>query len=176
GFPPELFAMQYPAPGDPVLATSVQRLLAPLPVAADHEWGLDHGTWSVLCHLFPLADVPVIQLSIDATRPPSFHYEIGARLRPLREEGILLLGSGDVVHNLQTYVRRGQRQEPYDWATRFEARVREGLTRGVHADLIDYPSLGRDALLAVPTPEHYLPLLHIPGASVPGAAITSSVE
>ncbi|HEY1873642.1 MAG TPA: 4,5-DOPA dioxygenase extradiol [Steroidobacteraceae bacterium] len=176
GFPPELFAMRYPAPGDPALAARVQRLLAPLPVAADHEWGLDHGSWSVLCHLFPQADVPAIQLSIDATRPPSFHYGLGARLRPLREEGILLLGSGDVVHNLQTYRRGRQRQEPYDWAVRFEARVREGLTSGAHAPLIDYAALGRDALLAVPTPEHYLPLLYVLGASVPGEAVSFPVE
>ena len=159
-----------------VLAARVQRLLAPLPVAADHEWGLDHGTWSVLCHLFPQANVPVIQLSIDATRPPSFHYGLGARLQPLREEGILLLGSGDVVHNLQTYVQGRQRQEPYDWAVRFEARVREGLTSGEHAPLIDYAALGRDALLAVPTPEHYLPLLYMLGASVPGEAVSFPVE
>lgn len=176
GFPPELFAMRYPAPGDPALAARVQRLLAPLPVAADQEWGLDHGTWSVLCHVFPQANVPVVQLSIDATRPPAFHYELGARLRPLREEGILLLGSGDVVHNLQAYVWGGARQEAYDWALRFEARIREGLIEGEHAPLIDYATLGRDALLAVPTPEHYLPLLYVLGASVPGETVSFPVE
>src|SRR5215472_12023938 len=143
GFPPELFAVRYPAPGDPALAARVQRLFAPLPVSADHDWGLDHGTWSVLCHLFPPAEVPVIQLSIDETQPPAFHYELGVRLRPLREEGILLLGSGDIVHNLQTYGRGRHLQEPYDWALRFEARVRQSLMSGEHAPLIDYSLLGR---------------------------------
>ncbi len=176
GFPCELFAVRYPAPGDPALATRVQRLLAPLPVSADQDWGLDHGTWSVLCHLFPHADVPVVQLSIDETQPPAFHYELGARLRPLREEGILLLGSGDIVHNLRAYAWGRRPQEPYDWAVRFEARVREALTRGEHAPLIDYPALSHDALLAVPTPEHYLPLLYVLGASEAGERVSFPVE
>jgi 4,5-DOPA dioxygenase extradiol len=176
GFPRELFAVRYPAPGDPALAARIQRLLAPLPVSADERWGLDHGTWSVLCHVFPRADVPVVQLSIDETQPPSFHYELGARLRPLREEGVLLLGSGDVVHNLHTYAWGRHQQEPYDWALRFEARVREGLMLGEHAPLVDYPTLGRDALLAVPTPEHYLPLLYVLGASVAGEQVSFPVE
>jgi 4,5-DOPA dioxygenase extradiol len=175
GFPPELFAVRYPAPGDPALAARVQRLLAPLPVSADHDWGLDHGTWSVLRHLFPRADVPVIQLSIDERQPPAFHYELGVRLQPLREEGILVLGSGDVVHNLRTFVR-GERQAAYDWALRFEARVRESLTSGDHTSLINYGALGRDAMLAVPTPEHYLPLLYVLGASLPGEAVSFPVE
>jgi 4,5-DOPA dioxygenase extradiol len=176
GFPRELFAVRYPAPGDAALAAQVRRLLAPLPVSADESWGLDHGTWSVLCHVFPQADVPVVQLSIDETQPPSFHYEIGARLRPLREEGILLLGSGDVVHNLHAYAWGQHLQKPYDWALRFEARVREALTSGDHAPLIDYATLGRDAFLAVPTPEHYLPLLYVLGASVPGETVSFPVE
>jgi 4,5-DOPA dioxygenase extradiol len=175
GFPRELFAMRYPAPGDAALAARVQQLLAPLPVSADRSWGLDHGTWSVLCHLFPGADVPVVQLSIDETQPPRFHYELGARLRPLREEGILLLGSGDIVHNLRAYVRGRQAQAPHDWALRFEARVRQGLASGEHARLIDYATLDPDALLAVPTPEHYLPLLYVLGASVPGEAVSFPV-
>jgi len=176
GFPPELFAVRYPAPGDAALAARVQRLLAPLPVSADHDWGLDHGTWSVLCHLFPQADVPVVQLSIDETQPPAFHYELGVRLRPLREEGILLLGSGDIVHNLQAYAWGRHPQEPYDWALRFEAHVRQGVMSGEHAPLVDYPRLGRDAMLAVPTPEHYLPLLYVLGASVPGEPPSFPVE
>jgi 4,5-DOPA dioxygenase extradiol len=176
GFPHELFAVRYPAPGDVALAARVQQLLAPLPVSADLAWGLDHGTWSVLCHLFPQADVPVVQLSIDETQPPSFHYALGVRLAPLREEGILLLGSGDVVHNLHAYAWGQHPQEPCDWALHFEARVREGLTSGDHALLIDYATLGRDALLAVPTPEHYLPLLYVLGASVPGETVSFPVE
>ena len=100
GFPRELFEVQYPAPGDPELAARVQSLLAPLPVRSDEGWGLDHGTWSVLCHVYPKADVPVVQLSIDENQPPSLHYDIGQRLAPLREEGILIIGSGNLVHNL----------------------------------------------------------------------------
>ncbi|HKD54301.1 MAG TPA: 4,5-DOPA dioxygenase extradiol [Steroidobacteraceae bacterium] len=176
GFPRELFAVRYPAPGDPALAERVQRLLAPLPVRADHSWGLDHGTWSVLRHVFPQADVPVVQLSIDERQPPTFHHDLGARLRPLRDEGVLLIGSGDVVHNLHTYARGRHLQQPYEWALRFEAEVRARLLAGDHAPLIDYSSLGNDALLSVPTPEHYLPLLYVLGASVPGEPVSFPVE
>jgi 4,5-DOPA dioxygenase extradiol len=176
GFPRELFEVRYPAPGDPALAERVRHLLAPLRVRADHDWGLDHGTWSVLRHLFPQADVPVVQLSIDETQPPQFHHSLGARLRPLREEGILLVGSGDVVHNLHTYAWGRHTQQPYEWALRFEAEVRARLVVGDHAPLIDYGSLGSDALLSVPTPEHYLPLLYVLGASSPGEPVTFPVE
>jgi len=176
GFPRELFAMRYPAPGDPALATRVAELLAPLPIEQDHSWGLDHGAWSVLCHVFPRADVPVVQLSIDETRPPAFHYELGARLRPLRDEGVLIVGSGDVVHNLEAYAWGARPAQPYDWAVRFESRLRERLVAGDHTALIDYAALGEDALLSVPTPEHYLPLLYVLGASVPGESVTFPTE
>ena len=176
GFSRELFEVSYPAPGDAALAVRVQQLLAPLPVLADHAWGLDHGTWSVLRHMFPHADVPVVQLSIDETQPPAFHHEIGVRLRPLREEGVLIAGSGDVVHNLHAYAWGRHAQQPYEWALRFEARVRAYLEAGDHAPLVDYPGLGDDALLAVPTPEHYLPLLYVLGASWPGEAVDFPVE
>jgi len=106
GFPRKLYQVQYPAPGDPDLASGIQKLLAPVPVHRDERWSLDHGTWSVLRHIYPQADIPVVQLSIDGTQPPSLHYEIGRRLASLREEGILILGSGNVVHNLHAYVRR----------------------------------------------------------------------
>ena len=176
GFPRELFEVRYPAPGDPALAARVQELLAPLAVLADSTWGLDHGTWSVLRHLFPEAEVPVVQLGIDETQPPAFHYALGKRLQPLRDEGILVAGSGNVVHNLHTYAWGRHPQEPYDWALRFEARVRERLAAGDHRSLVDYNSLGEDALLAVPTPEHYLPLLYVLGASVPGEWLGFPVE
>jgi 4,5-DOPA dioxygenase extradiol len=176
GFPRELFAVRYPAPGDPRLAARVQELLAPVPVLADEGWGLDHGTWSVLCHLFPHADVPVVQLSIDERAPPDFHYALGERLAALRREGVLLFGSGDVVHNLHAYAWGRHPQEPYDWALRFEASVRQHLLAGEHAPLIDYVSKGEDALLAVPTPEHYLPLLYVLGASEPGERVSFPVE
>jgi 4,5-DOPA dioxygenase extradiol len=172
GFPRELFAVRYPAAGDPALARRVAALLAPLPVEMDQSWGLDHGTWSVLCHVFPEAGVPVVQLSIDETRPPAFHYELGTRLRALRDEGVLILGSGDVVHNLEAYAWGGRPAEPNDWALRFESSVRERLVAGEHPALIEYGALGRDALLSIPTPEHYLPLLYVMGASVPGDTVT----
>ena len=176
GFPRELFEMRYPAAGDPALAVRVQELLAPLPVEANQSWGLDHGTWSVLCHVFPEADVPVVQLSIDETQPPAFHYELGTRLRALRDEGVLIVGSGDVVHNLEAYAWGGRPAQPYEWALRFESAVRERLVTGDHATLIDYAALGRDALLSVPTPEHYLPLLYVMGASFPGELVTFPAE
>jgi 4,5-DOPA dioxygenase extradiol len=176
GFPRELFEVRYPAPGDAALAARVQQLLAPLEVSADRAWGLDHGTWSVLRHVFPQADIPVVQLSIDETQPPAFHYELGRQLRPLRQEGILLMGSGDVVHNLHAYAWGRHLQEPYDWALRFEAHVRDSLVAGNHAPLVDYVSFGRDALLAVPTPEHYLPLLYVLGASTPAEPVSFPVE
>jgi len=176
GFPRELFEVRYPAPGDPGMVERVRELLAPLPVRADIEWGLDHGTWSVLRHVFPDADVPVVQLSIDETQPPAFHYRLGRLLRPLRDEGVLLVGSGDIVHNLHTYAWGRHPAEPFDWALRFEAKARELMLQGNHAALADYESLGRDAMLSIPTPEHYLPLLYVLGASDEGEAPAFPVE
>jgi 4,5-DOPA dioxygenase extradiol len=176
GFPRELFEVQYPAPGDPGMVERVRELLAPLPVRADTEWGLDHGTWSVLRHVFPDADVPVVQLGIDETQPPAFHYRLGRLLRPLRDEGVLLVGSGDIVHNLHTYAWGRHPAEPFDWALRFEAKARELMLQGDHATLVDYESLGRDAMLSIPTPEHYLPLLYVLGASDEAEAPTFPVE
>jgi 4,5-DOPA dioxygenase extradiol len=163
GFPRELFEFQYPAPGEPDLAARVRDLLEPCEVGMDRQWGLDHGTWSVLCHVFPQADVPVVELSIDETRPPAFHYQVGKSLAPLRDENVLVIGSGNVVHNLHAYAWGRHPAEPFDWAVRFEQRVRELLTAGDMEPLVDYESLGRDALLSAPTPDHYLPLLYIAG-------------
>jgi 4,5-DOPA dioxygenase extradiol len=176
GFPRELYRVQYPAPGDPDLARRVQALLAPLPVAFDGSWGLDHGTWSVLAHVYPAADVPVVQLSIDETRPPAFHYEIGRRLAPLRAEGVLVVGSGNLVHNLHAYAWGRHMPDPYDWAVRFEAEAKGLLLSGDHAPLVDYESLGEAARLAVPTPDHYLPLLYVIGTRQSGDAIAFPVE
>jgi 4,5-DOPA dioxygenase extradiol len=177
GFPRELFEYQYPARGDPLLARRVQDVLAPITVEIDREsWGLDHGTWAVLCHVFPKADVPVVQLSIDETQPPAFHYEIGRRLRVLRDEGVLIVGSGDVVHNLHAYAWGRRAVEPYDWALRFETQVRELIVAGDHQPLAQYESLGRDALLSVPTPDHYLPLLYVLGASAEGEPVSFPVQ
>lgn len=176
GFPRELFEVQYPAPGDPDLARRVDELLQPLEVRADHSWGLDHGTWSVLRHVFPAADIPVVQLSIDNSQPSAFHYGLGQLLRPLRDEGVLLVGSGDVVHNLHAYAWGRHPVEPFDWALRFEALARELMQRGEHQPLLDYELLGRDAELSIPTPDHFLPLLYVLGASAPGEPVSFPVE
>ena len=176
GFPRELFESQYPAAGHEALARTVQELLAPLDVALDTQWGLDHGTWSVLCHVFPGADIPVIQLSIDETKPPAFHYGLGQRLAPLRDEDVLIIGSGDVVHNLHAYAWGERAADPFDWAVRFEGRVRDLIMAGDHGPLVDYASLGRDAVLSVPTPDHYLPLLYVLGAATKGEPAAFPVE
>lgn len=164
GFPAELSRFQYPAPGSPELSRQVSELLAPLDVGLDGRWGLDHGTWSVLCHVFPKADIPVVQLSMDEMKPPQFHYDLGRQLAPLREKGVLIVGSGNIVHNLHTYAWGRQAVEPFDWAVRFEKRARELLAAGDDASLIAYDKMGRDAMMSVPTPDHYLPLLYVLGA------------
>jgi 4,5-DOPA dioxygenase extradiol len=176
GFPPELYRVQYPAPGDPALARRVQALLAPLPVALDDSWGLDHGTWSVLKHVYPGAGIPVVQLSIDESRPASFHFEIGRRLAPLREEGVLIAGSGNLVHNLHAYAWGRHMPEPYDWAVRFEQEARQAMLAGEFAPLLAYEKLGRDASLSIPTPDHYLPLLYVLGAAQAGESVAFPVE
>ena len=160
GFPQALFDVQYPAPGDPAVARRVQKLPAPVDVTLDDDWGLDHGTWSVLAHAFPDASVPVVQLSIDATQPPQFHYSLSKRLAPLRDEGVLIVGSGNVVHNLGT-LRRTEGTAPLDWAQRFNDQVRGFLGAGDHASLTGYAQLGEDARPSIPTPEHFLPLLYV---------------
>jgi 4,5-DOPA dioxygenase extradiol len=176
GFPRQLFAFQYPAPGSPALAARVTELLGPLQAQGDEEWGLDHGCWSVLCHLFPGAEVPVVQLSIDETQPAGFHYDVGARLKPLRDEGVLVLGSGNVVHNLHAYAWGRHPVEPFDWALRFETSVRERLVAGDHAALVGYEGRGRDAVMSVPTPDHYLPLLYVCGVRDAGEPVSFPVE
>jgi len=174
GFPQALFDVQYPAPGDPKLAHRVRELLAPVDVALDQSWGLDHGTWSVLKHAFPAADVPVVQLAIDATRPASFHHALGAHLAPLRDEGVLIVGSGNVVHNLRTIGWGGG--PPYDWAVRFNAYVRDAIEAKQYDRLIDYEKAGPDARLAVPTPEHYLPLLYVLATQRDGESVHIAID
>jgi 4,5-DOPA dioxygenase extradiol len=166
GFPKPLYEISYPAPGDPWLAERVSDLLSPLPVRQDHEWGLDHGAWSVLMHMFPHAETPVLQLSIDRRQPPRFHYELGRKLAELREEGVLIVGSGDWVHNLRAAIRAPD-AAPLAWAERFNGRVKELIASRDHAPLIDWMTLGDDARLSIPTDEHYLPLLYVLGAQNP---------
>ncbi|MGV8997820.1 MAG: 4,5-DOPA dioxygenase extradiol [Parvibaculaceae bacterium] len=174
-FPQALFDVQYPAPGDPALAARIIDLLQPLGVISDTSWGLDHGTWSVLVHAFPQADIPVLQLSIDGTKPNSFHYELGQRLSALRDEGVLIIGSGNVVHNLSLVKWQGD-ATPFDWATSFNDAVRDHITRSDHAPLIDYEAMGEPALLSIPTPDHYLPLLYVLGAIRPSDKVTFPVD
>lgn len=176
GFPRELYQVQYPAPGDPQLARRVQDLLARLPVELDESWGLDHGTWSVFRHVYPEADVPIVQLSIDKTQPPQFHFLLGQRLAPLRDEGLLIAGSGNIVHNLHAYAWGKHIPDPYDWAVRFETAARDQLLACEFEPLINYESLGRDALLSIPTPDHYLPLLYVLGAHREGETVTFPVD
>lgn len=176
GFPAELYQVQYPAPGDPALAHRVRDLLAPSDVVLDDSWGLDHGSWSVLKHAFPAADVPVVQLSIDETKPPSFHFEVGRLLAPLRAEGVLIVGSGNLVHNLHAYAWGRHSPDPYDWAVRFESTARKLMLAGDYGPLMDYEALGKDALLSIPTPDHYLPLLYVLGSQRQGESIRFPVE
>lgn len=176
GFPRELYQVQYPAPGDPDLARQVQELLFPLPVRLDESWGLDHGTWSVLRHVYPQADIPVVQLSIDETQPGSYHYKIGQRLAPLREEGVMIVGSGNLVHNLHAYTWGRHIVEPFDWAVKFELQAREMILAGENRPLVEYERLGPEARLSIPTPDHYLPLLYVIAARQPGEVVGFPVE
>lgn len=176
GFPEELYRVEYPAPGDPALAARIAELLTPVDVTLDPSWGLDHGTWSVLRHVFPEANVPIVQLSIDATRPAAFHFELGRSLAALRKEGVLLVGSGNVVHNLGRYDWAGSSPGPQPWANRFEAKVRSLVASRDYEALVDYERLGPDAALAIPTAEHYLPLLYVLGSELPGDEVRFPVE
>jgi 4,5-DOPA dioxygenase extradiol len=158
GFPRDLFEYQYPAPGSPELAELLSKTVGKPHVSLDQTWGLDHGAWSVLCRMFPNADVPVIQLSLDETQPPAFHYALGQELRPLRQRGVLILGSGNIVHNLRMAFFQ---DEAYDWALEFDQLAKKLIETGDHAALVNYEGLGRAASLAIPTNEHYLPLLYV---------------
>lgn len=158
GFPRELYQVQYPAPGDPDLARRIQKMLAPLPVALDNSWGLDHGTWSVLTRMFPHADIPVVQLSLDRSQGPAYHYALGKELRALRDKGVLIVGSGNLVHNLGLAFFE---DKAYDWALEFDQTAKQLMESGDHQSLVNYKNLGQAAQLAIPTNEHYLPLLYI---------------
>ncbi len=174
-FPQALFDVQYPALGDPLLAARVCDLLAPIAVKMDHAWGLDHGTWSILLKAYPAADVPVIQLSMDAALPLASHYELGRRLTALRDEGVLLMGSGNVVHNLRM-LAWDDAPAPHDWAVRFNHKVRDSLLRGDAEALIHYARWGIDATLSVPTAEHFLPLLYVLGSRADDEAVAIAVD
>jgi 4,5-DOPA dioxygenase extradiol len=165
GFPKELFAVQYPAPGHPVLAKVTAELLYSAHVELDHDWGLDHGTWTVVRHMYPEANIPVLQLSIDYTKGPQYHYDLAKELIALRKKGVLIIGSGNMVHNLRMvdWDRLNDPEYGYDWAIKMNDKFKELIQDGDHKPLISYTSLGREALLAIPTPEHYLPLMYTLG-------------
>jgi len=176
GFPRALYQVKYQAPGSPELVRHIKDLLAPVSVGLDESWGLDHGTWAVLRHVFPDADIPVVQLSIDERQLPQFHYGLGEKLAPLREEGVLVIGSGNIVHNLHTYAWGNQKTHLFDWAVRFEKHARELLLKGDDTPLITYERLGRDAILSIPTPDHYLPLLYVLGLRKEGEQVSFPVQ
>ena len=163
GFPDSLHAMQYPAPGSPDLAGRVAALTGATPTT---DWGLDHGTWSVLAHVWPEADVPVVQLSLDRTLDAQGHFDRGRKLSALRDEGVVIAGSGDFVHNLRTWKRTGG--DAYPWATGFNEAVKSALIRGDDGALINWVGLAGDAQMSVPTDEHFLPLLYVAAQRLPG--------
>ena len=165
GFPPELFAVQYPAKGSPELAKATSELLLPEIVHEDHSWGLDHGAWSVIRHLYPKADIPVIQLSIDYTKPAQYHFDLAKKLQKLREKGVLIIGSGNIVHNLRMVDFRNINTigYGYDWAIEAREKTNNWLLDGDFQQLIDYQKQGNALQLAIPTPDHYLPLLYTLG-------------
>ncbi len=165
GFPQELFDVQYNAPGNPVLAKETSELLHSANVELDHDWGLDHGTWTVVRHMYPEANIPILQLSIDYTKGPQYHYDLAGELLALRKKGVLIIGSGNMVHNLRmvAWGRLNDSEYAYDWAAQMNHKFKELISSGNHKPLINYSSLGREAMLAIPTPEHYLPLMYTLG-------------
>jgi 4,5-DOPA dioxygenase extradiol len=158
GFPRRLFEMEYPAPGSPELAQRVSSLVKSTQVKADQSWGLDHGTWSVLCRMYPQADIPVVQLSIDRSRDAAFNYQLGKELSQLRQEGVLIVGSGNIVHNLRVMVFE---DAAFEWAVEYDAKVKQWILDGDHNSIIHYEKHGQAAALAVNSAEHYLPLLYV---------------
>jgi 4,5-DOPA dioxygenase extradiol len=162
GFPQELFDVQYPAPGSTTVAKETKETITKTDVGLDQQWGLDHGCWSVLKHLYPDADVPVIQLSLDYTKGPQYHYELARELSTLRKKGILIIGSGNMVHNLGVLDWQNQ-DKGFDWAVEANTTIKNLITAGDFAPLINYSSLGKAVQLSVPTPEHYLPMLYTLG-------------
>jgi 4,5-DOPA dioxygenase extradiol len=163
GFPKALFDVQYPAPGSPELAKETKSIVTKTAVGLDEKWGLDHGAWSVIKHLYPKADVPVIQMSLDYYQTPQYHYELAKELASLRNKGVLIIGSGNIVHNLGmvAWDKLNADNYGYDWAVEASEKMKKYILDGNHKELIDYKSQGKAFNLAIPTPEHYLPLLYM---------------
>jgi 4,5-DOPA dioxygenase extradiol len=172
GFPQALFDQQFPAPGAPLIARQISASIPEPKVGVEaQEWGFDHGTWSVLKPMFPKADIPVLQLSMDYGRPPAEHFALGQQLRMLRDQGVLIVGSGNIVHNLRTMRREANAMQAYDWAVEFDKKATALLDKGSLSELADFQKWGQVAQLAHPTYDHYLPLLHAAGAVHPGEPV-----
>ncbi len=170
GFPQALYDVQYPAPGNPDFAKETANMIKSVNVGLDHDWGLDHGTWTVVRHMYPDANIPVLQLSIDFTKPAQFHHDLGSQLQALRHKGVLIIGSGNMVHNLRMVAWdkiRTNEDYGYDWALQMNDKFKELISSGDNKSMINYQTIGREALLAVPTPEHYYPLLYTLGLRTP---------
>lgn len=174
GFPPELFAVQYPAPGSPELALETQKLVTSTTIELDHQWGLDHGAWSVVKHLYPNADVPMIQMSLDQALSPEQHYSLARELGALREKGVLIVGSGNLIHNLRLvdWNRINEANFGFDWALEARDTFNRAILAGDHRSLMNYTQLGSAVQMAVPTPEHYLPLLYALALQQPGDQVS----
>jgi 4,5-DOPA dioxygenase extradiol len=162
GFPRRLFEVQYPAPGSPELARETKRIIRNTEIGLDVKWGFDHGCWSVIKHLYPEADVPVVQLSLDYSKAPLHHYELAQELSSLRDKGVLIIGSGNIVHNLSVVAwdKLNEIDFSFDWALEAKEKIKDSILNGDHKSLINYSLRGRELKMAVPTPEHYLPLLY----------------
>lgn len=162
GFPPALHAVQYPAPGDPALAKATRQLITKTHVGLDHDWGLDHGSWTVVRRMYPAANIPVLQLSIDYHQPPAYHYELARELAALRKKGVLIIGSGNMVHNLRmvAWDKADAPEYGYDWCIEMNELFKQRILEGNHQALIHYEQLSKSARLAIPTPDHYYPLLY----------------
>ena len=165
GFPKALYEVKYPAPGDPILAKATASMIHSTEVGLAHDWGLDHGAWTIIRHMYPLANIPVVQLSIDYTRGPQFHYDLAKEIYALRKKGVLILGSGNLVHNLRmvAWDKLDAENYGYDWAMDINQTFKDLIMNGEHDRLIQYQNLGKEAMLAIPTPEHYLPLIYTLG-------------
>ncbi|MFB6454184.1 4,5-DOPA dioxygenase extradiol [Chitinophaga sp. Hz27] len=174
GFPQELFDVQYPAPGSPILAKETAGLVHSTQIELDHDWGLDHGAWTVIRHMYPAANIPVLQLSIDYTKNAKYHYELAKELYELRRRGVLIIGSGNMVHNLRmvAWSRLNEENYGYDWALDINDKFKRLIQNGDHNALMNFQSLGKEALLAIPTPEHYLPLIYTLGLNNGNEAIS----
>lgn len=174
GFPEQLYSVQYPAPGSPELAKVTKRIVNKTEVGLDEKWGLDHGCWSVVKHLYPEADVPIIQMSLDYEQPPQYHYELAQQISSLRRKGVLIVGSGNMVHNLRMIAWDKMNEDNYafDWALDASTMMKDFILNGDHKQLINYKSLGKAFELAIPTPDHYLPLLYILALKEGNEAVT----